>query len=152
MTVKFASIANFGYLNHHDAERIVYDQLLHCCETNSVFLSEFGNNESPNAHPAFGGLSSKEEYYRKKTEHSLFDIERIQRVFRALDGCIQEASQFKSSGPLKNRITTHLDEAVPEGEFIVAMMVKGYFARFAKRCDPLNVDCEFRALPKQLPL
>ena len=149
MTVKFASIANFGCLTHHDAERIVYDQLLNCCETKSVFLSEYGNNESPNAHPAFGGLSSKEEYYRKKTEHSLFNIERIQRVFRALDACIQEASQFKSSGPLKHRVTKHLDETVPEGEFIVAMMLNGYFARFGKRGDPLNVGCEFRAIPQQ---
>ncbi len=149
MTVKFGSIPNFGNLSQHDAEKVVYDQLLHCCETKSVFLSDYGNNESSNALPALGGLSSKEEYYHKKQERSLFNIERIQRIFRTLNECVQEASQFNSSNPLKQRITTHLDEAVPEGEFIVAMMVKGYFARFGKRGDPLNVSCEFRAIPQQ---
>lgn len=47
---------------------------------------------------------------------------------------------------LKHKIESFQHEYLSNGDCIVAMLVKGLTARFAKKGFPLRVNCEFKAM------
>ncbi len=148
MTIKFYPVNNFDSLSYDEAKRVIYDNLLSCCEAKGVYLSQSGNLRSSEAPRTGKFLSPVDEYTYKKDMKQLFDIERVQRAFHVLDKCVQETSQFqKNGGALKARIENWQHEELSYGDFVAAMMLKGFAARFAGRGDPLRMSCEFRAMP-----
>ena len=149
MTIHFYPVNNFDSLPYDEAQKVIYDNLLSCCEARGVYLSQSGNLRSSEAMRTANFISPVEEYTYKKGVKQLFDIERVQRAFHALDKCIQETSHFqKNSGALKVKIEKWQREDLSYGDFVAAMMLKGFAARFAGRGDPLRMSCEFRAMPR----
>jgi hypothetical protein len=149
MTLQICAVNNFDSLPYEEAKRVIYKDLLPHCEAKGVYLSQSGNLRSPDTMRTANFLSPVDEYTYKNDTQELLDIERIQRAFQVIDKCVQETSHFqKNSGALKVKIENWQHEDLSYGDFVAAMMLKGYAARFASRGDPLRRCCEFRAMPR----
>jgi hypothetical protein len=140
VTVSFPSVLDFDQLSLDDATRVVYDQVIPACEAQGIKLSKYGNHAAPSSSVPIA------EYDQQKAARQLFDVARIQRVFAQLDGIVQEASKYKiGSYTLKHRVEKYQHNKVTNGDTIVAMLVKGYAARFGKKNVGMTVNCVFKA-------
>ena len=150
MTISFRPIANFDSLSYEKAQSIVYKDLLPTCEKIGVYLSQEGNLNCPQISYTGNFYSPVEEYTCKKTSQELLNVERIQMAFHVLDQCVQETGHFQPAARSGiQRVWSKIQGSeLSYGEFVAAMLIKGYQARFARRGDPLNRTCEFRAEAK----
>lgn len=140
MTVSMNPVPNFNTLSVADATDIIYTQLIPACEEKGVKLSGYGN------HAGLGSLVAVAKYNAEKAARTLFDVTRIQKIFAQLDHLLAPTVHFKrGSYGLKHFVEGIQKEYASNGDLIVAMLMKGYHARFAKKGEPLNVNCEFKA-------
>ncbi len=148
MTLQLCPVNNFDSLPYEEAKMVIYNKLLPYCEAKGVYLSQSGNLRSPQATRNYKFLTPVDEYTYKRDMKELLNIERVQRAFHVLDKCVQETSHFqKNGGAIKVKIENWQHEDLSYGDFVAAMMLKGFAARFAGRGDPLRMSCEFRAMP-----
>jgi len=139
MSITFGAVENFHALPLAEATAIIYDQLIPICEKQKVKLSEYGN------HNAWGSLVSVQKYEEKKAQKKLFDVPRIQSAFASIHEMIAVTSQYKTgSYGLKHVVERLQGEYITNGDLIVAMLMRGHTARFGKRGQGLNVNCEFK--------
>lgn len=139
MTIEFRRVDGFATMPAEEASAIIYDELLPVCEEKNVKLSEYGNHNAP------GSVVPVREYESGKAAKKLFNIERIRRVIVELNRFIKEKSTYSdSSYSLKHKIEDKQGEYLTNGDLIVAMLVSGYAARFAKKDEPLDVNCFFK--------
>lgn len=141
--ISFDTVDDFHQLPLDEATNILYDGLIPACETKGVMLSSYGN------HAGQGSLSNIEKYNQEKAEHKLFDVERIQKAFSSLHLIVQGTTQYKSgSYGLKHAVENHFSQKdykyISNGDLIVAMLLKGYDARFGKRTEAMDVNCQFK--------
>ena len=129
MAVSMERVPNFHELSPAAAMDHLSD-LTDYCEINGIYLSPLGND------PGRVGI---EEYRRDKAEHKLFDVEKVQAAYAAIDKSIKPAQRiFKSSAA----IAEFLD--LPNGTVIAAMILHGYRANFQKKGQRPAVNCEFK--------
>ena len=139
VTVSVTSVDDFDQLSTKDANVIIDNHIIPACESKGVKLSSYGN------HVGKGSLSGVEKYDEEKAAHQLFNVERIQKAFAALDAMVGQMSQYKTgSYGLKHTVENHQGEYISNGDLIVAMLLKGYDARFGKQTESMSVNCEFK--------
>jgi len=144
VTITLAQVSNFHELSHQEAKSILYNSVIPTCESKGVFLSSYGN------HVGQGSLTTVEKYNAEKAEHKLFDVERVQSAFAGMLGIIERASTYKvGSYGLKHVVEKHQGEYLTNGDLIAAMLLHGFEARFGKRTEQMNVNCDFKAKVKQ---
>lgn len=141
--VSFREVDNFHQLPLEEATNILYNELLPICEAKGVMLSSYGN------HAGQGSLSNVEKYNEEKASHQLFNVKRIQQAFASIHLIVQNTSQYKAgSYGLKHVVENHPSQTeyryISNGDLIVAMLLKGYEARFGKRTEAMSVNCEFK--------
>lgn len=141
VTISMNPIPNFDKISEAEAKNIVYNQIVPNCESRGVKLSKYGN------HVGNGSLCSVEQYDEDKKGENLFNIKRIQQAFSDLDKIVKPLSQYKvGSYGLKHTVEKFQKEGyICNGDLIVAMLVKGYGARFGKTNESLEVNCMFKA-------
>lgn len=142
-TISLSRILNdFDKLPTEKADKIIYTILLPLFEQKGVKLSNYGN------HAGMGSIYSVEEYDARKEEHQLFHVETIQRAFAILPTLFEERSTYnlRASDILKFHVENHFAENryVSNGDFIVAMLLRGYQARFGKHKEFMTVNCKFK--------
>jgi len=143
MSITLAACPGFHELSESNATRYLYDQVVPQLAKRKIYLSKYGN------HNSFGTLSFVVNYAQLKETEQLFDIERIQKAFSIIDQFIVTKKRYeRNSYGLKHQIEKDLPgdiKYITNGDFIVAMLLKGYKARFGKSKKSLNVNCEFKA-------
>lgn len=138
--VSFPAIPNFHQLSTKAAQDILYGQLIPACEAQKVKLSCYGN------HAGAGTLKNVEEYDHDKAAHKLFNVERIKKAFASLDAIVKSMSKYTiGSYGLKHTVENYQGEYITNGDLIAAMMLKGYEARFGKKTESMDVNCQFKA-------
>ena len=146
MTVKFTAVPNFSQLPAPQARDIVYNQLVPCCEAKGVHLSKYGNHASMRALHSQNFPHAMAEYSHNKSTNSLFNVDRIQRAFDFIRQNVSSTSKYQlRSYSMKHDVEKRQNEYLSNGDLIAAMLMNGYSARFAKRGEPLGVNCEFKA-------
>lgn len=145
----------FHSLPLEEAKKVLYTELLLCCESHGIYLCQDGNLNTEEARGRYAKDSTStrmhfyspvEEYTYHKDYETLLDVEKVQKVFQVLDRCVKEASTYNpQSLCMKSVVEKELNESISKGDFIAAMLLKGYQARFGCRGDPLKMSCEFRA-------
>ncbi len=139
MTVKVNPVANFDQLPLADATAILYGTVIPACEAKGVNLSFYGN------HQGRSDLDSIERYDERKSSAKLFDVPRVQRAFAGLHAVIVDTSTYKSgSYSLKHKVEKFQGVFLSNGDLIAAMLMKGYQARFGKRGEDTELNCEFK--------
>ncbi len=140
VTISVDQIYNFHELSKALANQVIEDKVILACENKGVKLSGYGN------HTGRGSLLTVEKYDEEKREHKLFNVPRIQRAFASLDAIVVPRSQYKTgSYGLKHTVEISQEEYISNGDLIVAMILKGYSARFGKQTEEMAVNCEFKA-------
>jgi len=135
-TISLKPIPNlFHTFSLEGAENIIYNQLVPACEAKGVMLSRYGN------HASAKGVRNIEQYERLKEEHDLFNIEKVQAAFASINFVLRRTAQYEVSSYYLGDVMGELDH----GDLIAAMLLKGYSARFAKKGEPLDVNCMFKA-------
>lgn len=140
MTVSMNPVPNFNTLSVVDATDIIYTQLIPACEEIGIKLSQYGN------HGGRGSLVKVDSYDAQKETRTLFDVPRIQRIFGQLEHLLAPTAGFETNSyGLKHSVERIQKEYATNGDLIVAMLMKGYEARFAEIGELLGVNCEFNA-------
>ena len=143
MSITFGPVADFHTLATGEATNIIYGQLIPICEKKGIMLSRYGN------HAGDGSISGIDRYVEQKAQKKLFDVPRIQKAFASLSDMMVVVSQYKTgSYGLKHIVERYQKEYITNGDLIVAMLMKGHMARFGKRGESLNVNCEFKVKVK----
>lgn len=139
MTVTFPRVWNFGDLPLDEAKDLLYNALVPACESKQVFLSQYGN------HNALGSLKSMAQYVAIKARKELFNVERVQNAFKFISAHFLPSTRYtQGSYGLKHTIERIQGNYLSNGDLIAAMLMNGFTARFAKRGDPMSVNCEFK--------
>lgn len=137
--VSFQAVENFDQMELDVAEGVLYNDLIPACEKKGVFLSSYGN------HAGRGNLFNVEKYNQEKEEHKLFDVKRIQKAFTQMNEMAQPCSQYNTgSYGFKHSVERHQKSYIANGDLIAAMLLRGYSARFGKRNEDMEVNCEFK--------
>jgi len=141
-TVTCEAVHDFDNLKLEEATKIIYERVVPECERKKVMLSYFGNHNA-------GGLMGVKEYDELKDNENLFqgEIQRIQKIFTFLSQHCHGKSLYNKdidSYGLKG-IVERRTEYITNGEFIVAMLLHGYSARFGMRSDKMCVNAHFKA-------
>ena len=142
MTVSFKYQHLFYAMPPHQADSIIYNEMVPRCEENGIYISQYGNHSGENS------LLSVEDYYKMKSEHKLFNITKIQKIFEELPYTVKMGSQFRiTSYDLSQHLTSKLQSSteIADGDLIAAMLLQGYTARFGKKGQENTVYCEFKA-------
>lgn len=140
VTLSFRQISHFDQLPLPEAREIIYHDLIPYCETKGVFLSEYGN------HAGGGSYTDMTTYYTKKATQQLFDVKRIQKAFAQIPEMVKPITTYKfGSYGFKHIVERFQKEYITNGDLIVAMLFRGYIARFGKQTEYLTVNCEFKA-------
>lgn len=136
MTISIGAIQSFDQFLLETATRIVYDEIIPRCEAKGIKLSNYGN------HASVKSIDSVERYDTDKQNHTLFNIERIQRAFKYLDEVIAKATvESVGSYGLKHVVERHQGEYITNEDCIIAMIAKGYIAHFGS--EGLHMNCQF---------
>jgi hypothetical protein len=144
MTVQFPGVVGFDKLSPQQAEDQIYNVLIPVCEKQEIYLSDYGNHNSP------GSMRAIQKYQKLKADKTLFDIARIQRAFSKIDQFIEATKDYEiSSYGFKHTVEKLQKEYITNGDLIVVMLMKGYSARFEDIDQLLDVNCEFTAKLKQ---
>ena len=146
-TVSISPVPKFNELPIDIATQIIYDRVVTVCEEKRVKLSWEGNH-SP--------LGRKEiaVYYRKKQQRILFNVEMVQIAFEVLDDLIIRSRNYnktKNSTDISQDVTQYCKEFISNGDLIVAMLLKGYWARFGKKRMLQNAHFNVSLMRKAYP-
>lgn len=118
----------------------IYNGLIPMLELRGILLSAYGN------HAGRGSICSVAEYNSSKQigEQHRFDVARIVQVIPMLPaGLINRESQSSTSYGLKASVVERgIGGYISNGDFIVAMLLRGYSARFGT-ASPNTVNCTF---------
>ncbi len=140
VTISVGQVYDFDKLSEEHARQFIEEQVIPACENKGVKLSRYGN------HAGEGSFVTVEKYDEKKQEHTLFNVKRIQKVFASLDAIVIPTTQYKvGSYGLKQVVEKYQHKDISNGDLIVAMLLKGYAARFGKQTEGMAVNCEFKA-------
>lgn len=139
MTITFRKVQGFDSLSLEEARRLIYDEVLPVCEEKGVMLSASGNLRS--------------EYESQKEAGTLFEIERVQKAYRAIPKFTLPASKNSKVHSHGSYGFKHIVEAyqkaedpdqnpyLANGEGILAMLLLGYPAYFGSSPE---VNCLFK--------
>ncbi len=139
-TVSIEAVPDFDKLRLEEATNIVYEKIVPACEENRVLLSSNGNHNSTRS-------PEIKEYNEMKADKKLFDeesIQRIQKIFPFIAKHCQELSSYNednTSYGLKHFLEENAGYCT-NGEFIVAMLLHGYSARFGT--DEMSINAHFK--------
>ena len=138
MSVKINAIQGFDQLPINDATALIYDQLLPFCEKEKICLSEYGN-DSVNKN------RSVEHYEVERKEHTLFNVEKIQKVYAVLPELVQaNAKSSLRTADLAEKVEEKCGEKVSNGTVVAAMLLQGFTARFGTK-HQIKIVPEFNA-------
>ena len=138
-TVSIEAVQGFDKLGLEEATNIIYQRVIPECERKRVMLSYYGNHNSR------GSLLDVEEYNEMKDKKELFDAERIQRVFSFISQhCSKQSSYDEQNSYGLKHIVENRTEYITNGEFIVAMLLHGYSARFGKSTEEMEINAQFK--------
>jgi len=142
-TVSIKAVHGFDKLGLEEATNIIYQIVIPECEKKRVMLSFYGNHNSK------GGFWGVKKYNEMKDKKELFEaglIQRIQRVFSFISQHCRKQSSYNeqnTSYGLKHIVENHIGY-ITNGEFIVAMLLHGYSARFGKRTEKMDINAQFK--------
>ena len=141
IVVRMDLVPDFDKLPEADAYNIVNGEVVATCDAKRVLLSDYGNCNS------YRSLVSEKEYFKQRDNMNLFHVERIQKVFADLDQIVRPFGRYETgSYGLKHRVEEYQNEYVTNGDTIVAMLLKGYPAKFNSKQDKSpSVNCTFKA-------
>lgn len=90
-------------------------------------------------------VNSVNLYEVEKMKHTLFDISKVQAVFRTIPNIVRETRRTQLTTYDLREIVENQCGQTSQGEIIVAMLLHGYKARFGFPNRPLKIRCEFNA-------
>lgn len=143
MSITIENHPGFDKLSQTNANRYLYDEVVPQLEKAKIHLSQYGNHIPTNT------LLDNDNYTQLKEKEQLFDIEKIQKAFSIIDQFILTKKRYeRSSYGMKHQIEKVLPgdiKYITNGDFIVAMLLKGYKAWFGKNKKSMGVNCQFKA-------
>lgn len=151
--VRMEPVHNFGELSKAAAEKVLYETLIPACEAQRVKLTANGNENHEvtleDEERVIAG--DTEEYDRLKTEHQLFNVERIQRAVSFLDTYAIAVRKWTSGSYGLKHVVERAQKPslensyISNGDSIAAMLLAGHPARFKKRTGVMELNCTFKA-------
>ncbi|MCF7806542.1 MAG: hypothetical protein K9M07_06140 [Simkaniaceae bacterium] len=141
LIVKAVPIEGFASMSIEDATKNVYERVIMACEDKGVLLSNYGN------HLGTGSIANRAAYVEARKTQSLFDIRRIQKAVGQVLTLFTPHSRYSdhlSSYALKHTVEKATGEYISNGDLIVAMLINGFDARFAKRGECIGVNGHFK--------
>lgn len=145
--VSIRAFPKFDELPIDMASQIIYSQVVPACEEKKVRLSNRGNQTSLLTEGAV-------EIYNQKTHtDTLFNVERIQAAFAILDDLFLPTVDFNTdsdSSDFRKDVERLQRESITNGDLIVALMLKGYSARFGTTKESVNAHFQLTCLKKQV--
>lgn len=138
--VTFRKIYNFHKLSETDAKSIIYEELIPLCESFNIRLSFYGNHGSEESYETI------DEYEKYKNNKTLFNVSKIQQAYCCISENLRLTRNMKyklSLQSIKYVMEAHLKkfDFISPGDLIIAMLVKGYSAKFCYT----NLYCYFDA-------
>lgn len=147
VTVSTTPVPDFERLSVEEATQIIYTRVIGDCEAKGVKLSRDGNL-TVIQYPEL-----LEKYESLKLSRGLFDVGRVQRAFAAIPKEVRPLQSYRvTSGGLKHHVEAKQEDYLARGDLIVAMLLRGYGARFGKQTEGMKVDCDFKATVVTAPL
>ena len=126
---EFPAVYTFDKLSSKTASTILYDFLIPLCEKKGIYLSSYGNHNSPRS------LLSVGKYH--KSRDNLFHTKNVQRIFRYAEDVFIPSTHYHNSYKLKRGLEVHPvytkgknKRYVTNGDTIAALLLKGFRAQY----------------------
>jgi hypothetical protein len=149
MSIHYHPIENFDTLSQEQASQILYHELVPFLEQRQIYLSQEGHHSL-----VLGGIDP--QYLELKQAQELFDVAKVQSAFSVLQRVFIPQHRYNrnwSSYGLKHAFENVLDQLIPDaityitnGDFIAAMLLKGFMTRFGRTQATRGKNCDFKAV------